>query len=225
MTILDVVKQAATQLGLEIPSVVFTNTTRTWIDVQNTINRCAYQILDEYDWERLKQIHVLNGDGAQEDFDFPDDFYRMTRDARLWDSASPAWNVGQVQSEAWLALDQNKNVSWRSLWTIFGGQMHFRPALYSEQTVRFFYISKNIVSGDKTEFTADTDAFVLDEKLLRKCLVYNWKKDKGMDYAADLQEYQEALSYAIGSDKGPRRIYEGTHNGYVPDIFAAIWGR
>ncbi len=227
MTVLDVVRSAATRMDLEIPSALFVTQDRTWVEVADQVNTCARQILEEYDWERLKKIAVINGDGVTEDFNLPSDYDRMTRDARLWDQTSPWWNVGQVTSEAWLALEEDSNLSWRALWTIFGGQMHIRSAPQAGQNIKYFYITNALVNGaNSTAFTADSDSFVLDERLLKLSLIWNWRKNKGYDYASDLQEYQEALSYAIGKDKGPRRIYEGSNRGgYIPDVFAAVWGR
>lgn len=225
MTVLDVVKSAALRTDLDVPSVVFASTDRTMMEVGDMLNTCARQILDEYDWQALKKIGTLTGDGTVEEFDLPADYDRMTRDARLWTESAPHWNVGQISPEGWLALDNGMNLSWRSLWTIFGSKLHIRTAPYADQDIRFFYISNAIVNGtDPQQFTADTDSFVLDERLLKLCFVWNWRKQKGFDYAADLQEYQDALAYAIGKDKGPRRIY-GNSGGYVPDIFAAVWGR
>lgn len=226
MTVIEVAQKAASRLAMEIPTTLYTNTERTWVEMGNMINTAARQILDEYDWERLKKIEEITGDGTTEDFDFPEFYDRMTRDARLWSVDSPWWNVGQIAPEGWLALESsNSNLSWRSVWTIFGGQIHIREA--PTTVIRYFYISNAIVNaGTQREFTADSDTFVLDERLLLLSTLWNWKKVKGLDFAPELQEYQEALSYCIGKDKGPRRIYEGSgRGGFVPDIFAAVWGR
>lgn len=142
MTVLDVARQAASRLSLEIPNTLYSNTDRTWVEMGNMINTAARQLLDEYDWERLKKIATITGDGTTEDFDFPADYDRMTRNARFWSNESPWWNVGQIDPEGWLALDSsNANLAWRSLWTIFGGQIHIRSA--PSTAIRYFYISNS----------------------------------------------------------------------------------
>jgi hypothetical protein len=206
MTVLQVIQRTALRVGLEVPSVFFTNQTRTWQEMQVLVNDCAKQILDEYDWQALKKVHTITGDGVAEDFPMPDDYDRMVRDAHFWTNFMPFWNAQNVGSvDSWLAMESaNFFAMVVPMWIISAAD-----------TLKFFYISNYVVknspaaAGTAAEFTADTQSFVLDERLLTHCLVYNWKQAKGLDYSADLQQYQDDMAYAIGKDKGPRIITEG----------------
>jgi len=68
-----------------------------------------------------------------------------------------------------------------------------------------FYLQKNCVNmssgGMSDTFTNDNDAFVLDERLLKLGMTWQWKANKGSPYAEDMQTYADALSVAAGSDK------------------------
>jgi hypothetical protein len=147
----------------------------------------------------------------------PADYDRMVRDAHMWTNFQTFWNAQQVGSvDSWLAMEESGFFSQPvPMWIIFGGQFHVRPVLTVPDTLKYFYVSKFIVKDTPTgagvaeDFTADTQSFVLEERLLTHCLVYNWKMAKGYDYAADLQQYQDDMAYAIGKDKGPRIIQEG----------------
>lgn len=217
MSVLQVAQKAALRLGLEVPSVLFTNTTRTWLEIQLMVNDCAQQILDEYDWQALKKVHTIQGDGTAEDFPMPADYDRMVRDAHMWTNFMPFWNAQNVGSvDSWLAMESSNFFAMVvPMWIIFNNEFHVRPSLAATDTLKFFYVSNYIVKDDGstvgtvTEFTADTQSFVLPERLLTHCLVYNWKMQKGMDYSADLQQYEDDMAYAIGRDKGPRIITEG----------------
>ena len=71
-------------------------------------------------------------------------------------------------------------------------------------TARVTYLSKNCVAlaaGSGPAFIADTDTFVLDERLLKLGMVFQWKANKGSPYAEDMGNYQDALSFAMGKDE------------------------
>jgi len=220
MTVLQVIQRASLRLGLEVPSVFFTNTTRTWLEMQVLVNDCARQILDEYDWQALKKVATIVGDDVSEDFDMPVDYDRMVRDAHMWTNFQMFWNAQQVGSvDSWLAMEESGFFAAAvPLWIIFNNQFHIRPVLTVPDTLKYFYISRFIVKdqgssvGTAEDFTADSQSFVLDERLLTHCVVYNWKQAKGLDYSADLQQYDDDMAYAIGKDKGPRVIQEGRGN-------------
>lgn len=217
MTILQVVQRASLRLGLEVPSTFFTNTTRTWLEMQVLVNDCVKQIKDEYDWQALKKVATIAGDGVTIEFPMPADYDRMVRDAHMWTNFMPFWNAQQVSSvDSWLAMEESNFFAMMvPMWIIFDDLFHVRPVMAAPDTLKYFYVSSYLVKdagsnvGTAQEFSDDTQSFVLDERLLTHCLVYNWKMAKGMDYSADLQQYQDDMSYAIGKDKGPRVIQEG----------------
>lgn len=216
MTVLSVVQNFTTVVGMEVPSVVFSATTREMVEVQRAVNNAARQVLEEYDWQRLKKIATLTGDGSTEDFTLPADYDRMIKDATLWSNLFSFNNIIHIlSSDEWLMLDTQNQTLVGPFWTIYGDEIHLKPARSSGELVKYFYISNYVVKsagssvGDKTEFTSDEDSFVLDERLLRLNLIWNWKKAKGQDYTAELTDYQEALSYAVGKDKGSRQIVVG----------------
>jgi len=220
MTVLSTVQSACSVLGLEIPSVLFTNTTRTWVEMQNLVNFCAKQLLEEYDWQRLKKIATVTGDGTLLAFPLPDDYDRMVKDANLWGPTFTFYPSQQVSDvNTWLQLEVYSPEPWEPRWSLFGGNLNIMPVLEAATELKFFYVSNLIVKSDttpdQTEFKADTDSFVLDERLLDLCIRYVWKKTKMLDYAAELQDYETALSKAMFKDTGARQAL----------ISGAGWGR
>lgn len=206
MTVLSVVKDAATYLGLEIPSVLFTNTGRTWVEMQSVVNDCARQILDEYDWQRLKKVATITGDGVLTSFPLPTDYDRMVMGANLWGPNFTYYPTQQVTDfNRWIEIQSWAIDTWDQRWALFGGTLNILPALPSTETLTFGYISTSIVNGSQPEFTADTDTFTLDERLLKLCVIWNWKAKKGQDYAGDLQMYEDELARARFKDPGSRQ--------------------
>ncbi|MGL9687473.1 MAG: hypothetical protein ACQBVK_01605, partial [Candidatus Phytoplasma sp. TWB_XP] len=91
-------------------------------------------------------------------------------------------------------------------WTIIGDQIQIRPIVPNAATVRFYYLSNLIAKTADAQripaFMADTDTFRLDERVLKLGIIWQWKANKGQAYAEDMTNYEEALAYAIGADKG-----------------------
>jgi hypothetical protein len=89
-------------------------------------------------------------------------------------------------------------------WTIIGGKMHVFPVLAVGESAWFVYLSKNVVllgsGGTGDSFVNDTDSILLDERLLRLGMIWQWKANKGSPYAEDMGTYQDALATASGFD-------------------------
>jgi hypothetical protein len=72
-------------------------------------------------------------------------------------------------------------------------------------TATFNYMDKNCIklaSGGRGDtFMGDTDNFVLDERLLKLGMIWQWKALKGSPYAEDMATFMDALTRAGGADK------------------------
>lgn len=220
MTALSIIQSAATVLDEEIPSVVFSSTERTWIEMGVMLNTCARQILEEYDWQRLTKSTSVTGDGTLLAFPLPSDYDRMVKDANLWGPNFTWYPSMQVfDFNQWLQLQSYSIEPWEPRWMLYGGNLNIMPVLPSAETLTYGYISnllvKPVTGPNKTEFTLDTDSFVLDERLLRLSLIWNWKKAKGFDFSAELIEYEEAMNRARFKDPGARQtIYSGRNTSW-----------
>lgn len=71
-------------------------------------------------------------------------------------------------------------------------------------TATFLYLDKNCInlasSGRGDAFMNDGDTFVLDERLLRLGMTWQWKALKGSPYAEDMSNYETALAVVSGAD-------------------------
>ena len=78
------------------------------------------------------------------------------------------------------------------------------PALAVGQTAYFAYLDKNCIAlaggGFGDVFLNDGDSFVLDERVLKLGMIWQWKAQKGVAYAEDMGTYGDALTNAMGHD-------------------------
>lgn len=224
MNILQIVQAATLSIDVDRPQVLFTSTDRTALELIDTVNTAALQILDEYDWQRLIRTATITGDGVLTAFPLPDDYSRMVKDASL---VGPNWRFYPAQQmqdfNHWLELMDYPVATWEQRWMVFGGNLNIMPIMPLNTPLSYGYISTSIVGGpDFSTFTTDDDTFVLDDELLRLGIIWNWKKSKGYDFSAELAQYQQRMEMQRFRDVGSRQtlITGGRRGRYtIPGAF------
>lgn len=207
MTVLSAVQSACSVVGLEIPTIIYGSQEREHIELSHLANYAAYKILKSCEWQVLQRVHTIIGDGILNSFPLPYDYDRMMKCSELRKAESPNSTLLPV-----LDLDtwQKKNIGGsnysRGEWIIYGNNISIRPTLSINCAISYPYISSHIISGNKTAFTSDEDTLLVDENLLKLFMIWQWKANKGQQYAEDLKNYEDALSIVISSDKGHKKL-------------------
>ena len=214
MTVLSAIQNASVKLGIERPPAVYSGTSRTLVELQALANECAQMIAYDsgHDWTALKALGTLTGDGSDLSFPLPSDYKRMLKKARLWPSSTPYSPFQHIaETDDWLGFLSQGYAPLIGAWTLIGEDVHIRVGgptspLGTGDTVSFYYLTnkccKDTGGTPKVAFTADTDTYRLDERLLTLAMVYKWKQDKEQDYTEALSDYGNTLFERIGSDKG-----------------------
>lgn len=217
MTVLSVVQSFATKVGIEVPTSLFAQADRTSLEVKETANECARIVADAADWGILKKIATITGDGVTESYPLSTmvtDYRRMLKKGNLWLDPNPNLPFMQFNDvDEWLGLEVGTYTPFYGGWIIYGGELHIRQGgslngLDDGAIVKFPYISKNIVRASngtlKDSFTADTDTFLLDERLLKLCMIWSYRASKMQPYGQEMDDYETALAIERGADRGPR---------------------
>lgn len=213
MSILDVVKGAATVLGMDVPNQVYGATTREMVEMQRLANVMASEIIDAYDWQKLLILKTLTGNGVASAFDLPSDYDRMQKTSSLW-SSRWLWETGHLTDpDQWIELQVRPIATMNGYWIIFGDQFHQWPVMATGETVKFFYVSNQIVTASnsslKTSFTEDADTFRLSERLLELAIIYRWKQNKGQAYEQALDDFEILKLRLIDKDSGSKPVVSG----------------
>lgn len=213
MTLLSVCQDVAKVIAIDVPSVVASATDRELVELLNVANTMAKRIAAGHDWQDFSRVATITGDGSTEDFDLPSDYDRMLVKAQLWSSSLETALTPISDLDRWLELDVQTFDFVLNAWTLYGGQIHVKPALATGVTAKYFYQSDLIVAPDsgsnKTEFTADTDSFRLSEELLKLGMIWQWRANKGLPYAEDMVNYEQLLARLVSRDKGSRMLRIG----------------
>jgi len=215
VTLLTACQEAATELGMPIPSAVAASTSNAFArELLLHANRSAVALMKTHDWRELTTLGTLTGDGSTTAFDLPTGYDRMPKKVRVHSTASPQIDFRPVRDlDEWQYLQEGLYPTIPGSWIILGGQIQIYPAVDSGDTAQFYYISKLCVENEsgtaKETFTADTDTFRLSERLLALSIVWRWRAQKRTDFAADLRNYEVALNEEVGADKGSRILVVG----------------
>jgi hypothetical protein len=208
MTILSVVKDVCATAGVLLPQSVFSNITgnRTMQEMLSLANEMAQRIAyDTRDWTDLKKTQVFTGNGVKTAFDLPANYKRMLLTSNVWRSTSALQPMLFIpNTDQWIQRRALNRFSAFGEWTIIGGQMLIWPVMGAGVTATFAYLDKNCVvlasGGVGDSFLADGDTFVLDERVLKLGMIWQWKAQKGSPYAEDMGTYGDALTSAMGRD-------------------------
>lgn len=213
MSVLTAIQNACAIIPLDRPNGVFASQEREHFELQVLANTAADHIARDHEWQKLKAVATIAGDGAVENFDFPADYDRMLKKAELRTSRHVTALTHIVSSDQWLDMTIRQFNLAAGAWTIHGNQIHIRPAPANGEQVKYFYMSSKWAldtnGTPKTAFTADTDAFRLSESLLELCMIWKWRANKGLAYAEDLANYEDAKEKLVTADKGSRVLTIG----------------
>ena len=216
MTLLTVIRDVCAPTGVQQPTSVFTNISanRTMQEMLSLANEMAQRIAyDTRDWVKLRKVQTMVGDGTSLAFDLPADFKRLLLVSNVWRSTSQLHPMRFVSNlDEWLNRRSRHIYSPWGEWTIIGNQMNVWPTLAVGQSAYYPYMHKNCVTlasgGAGDSFVADGDNFVLDERILKLGMIWQWKAQKGSPYAEDLGTYNDALGYVSAHD-APATIIVG----------------
>ncbi|MFG1340371.1 phage adaptor protein [Xanthobacter autotrophicus] len=178
-------------------------------EMQYLVNEAARAIAKAADWQGLTKLCTFNGDGVAQSFPLPDDYDRMTLAGQVYSTRS-TWPMRRVEDlNQWLDFTITGVVGDPGCWIILGGAMQFLPVLASGDSAKFYYVTNRIASGGKATFSADSDTFLLSERLLTLALVWRWRALKRLEYSEDLRNFEIAFSEEAGRDRGAKMLAVG----------------
>lgn len=213
MSVLTAIQEACAEaLGISpVPTAIYGASTRLAVELSALANDVAADIIAEHEWQKLRTIRTITGDGTTADYDMPSDFDRLPRTKSLWSSRLGSRYCHIEDLDQWLGMDVLNYDQAMNAWTIYGDQIHFKPTPSSGETISFWYQSNLIArpsggGANKAAFDADGDTFRLSERLLKKGIIWRWRASKGLPYAEHQEDYEIVKERLIGADGGARGI-------------------
>jgi hypothetical protein len=214
VTILSVCQAVAPVVGIATPSQVFGSDDADAVQLSLLANEMGERIARAAEWQKLKVLHTLTGDGTTTAFALPSDFDRFPKKQEMRSSVRLSTGFTHVTDhDVWLDWSMMDFAPVLGAWTLLGGQVQFLQALASAELAKFYYFSNKWAAssgGDyASTFTSDSDTFLLNERTLRLSMIAQWRVNKGMDPEPHASVAGQALADDIARDKGPQSIKVG----------------
>lgn len=189
----DILPGILAECGIDRTSPTIVDASFEIRQLRELMNEAGRDINARADWARAVKV-VTAADVAF--IDLPNDFLRISAVTVGDDDHVPARPV--LSPEMWQMLE--KLPSDQTFFHLKEGRIYFSPAI-DPLGVTVRYVSSNWLVT-KAAITADTDAAVFPDHLLRRGAIWRWKRQKGLPYDDILAEYEADLDTAIRMDRG-----------------------
>lgn len=214
LTLLQMVTQAAAEIGQTPPNFIVSNTDTTAIQMLALAQREGRETAKRAGawggWPQLRGEYVFSTVVNQASYAFPIDF-QFLLNATAWDRTTKWQLLGPLEAQEWQVLKSGITVSGPRLrYRIMSGQIFFDPTPTVVDQLVFEYISNNwCTSASGTAqpmWTADTDTFVLDDDLMVCGLKWRFLRAKGLDFGQEFDEYLDKVGTELARAGGARAL-------------------
>lgn len=212
MSLLTIIEDACSELGLRKPSAVVGSQDLTAQILLQIANQSLKHLYRYHDWQALIVDHTFTSvNQALQTGAIPSDFGRLAHDVEVWNRSLNQRYVGPTPQRFWQQLQSSVAGGVTGWWRLMGNELHIFPAPAAGQTIAFEYISKHLVMnavGDTQEkFEADTDEALIPEDLITLEVIWRYRKSRGYaQYAEDMATAEREKEKAASHDRGSGRI-------------------
>ena len=203
MSLLTVMQNIARGAGYEPPSNVINNTDTVVSQTLLFVQRAGEEIARRGDWRNLKGSTSFT-DGNT--FALPAGFHRLAQGGAVRLSGSVEPVRGALSTDEWSAL-ASAGTTLRLFFQLKGQMIEFSRALTVGQTVTMDYLTDRWVLDGATAqstLTADSNTFVFPERLIELNGLARWKRQKGLVYKDEQDEFEAELVNEFAADRGIR---------------------
>ena len=230
MTILQLVQDAAEEVGTTVPSELGSSIdgdSRQWLRL---VKKTGRDLNRRGQWNILKREFRFTGADLTLDTSqtpnrqyiaLPPEFSSFGGASSLWDDTLDVQANGPLLNEQQLAVLARETTSSRPYWWLRDGKIWIYPNQGS--TRKFIYIlqSDQWVTPSQSTFAStignDSDTTVFDDELFTLGLIYRWRHRKGLSYAEDKADYEMMLQERAGADRGERTVRTAALYEDIPD--------
>lgn len=227
MTILSVVQDVALVVGVEQPEQLFGDQERTAAEFRALARAAAERIIEDRDWLALSRSMQLVGSGNATVFPLPADFDRFRMGAEFY-SSTTGRAISRLSSPQQAVYAGAAPIApGYARWRLQGRNVVIEPA--PSETLSGVYQSGWYAMGEdgaeKATFEVDGDGFALPERLLRLCMIWMWKANKGLPYGQDFDNFENAAGEAFGREGDRTALAIGpvrTLHGVIQPFYGTI---
>jgi hypothetical protein len=200
MPLLDIVQRVCDEVGLPRPVSVATSSEQLARQMFSLANAELEELSKRFNWPVLTREHTFPTVAGTAQYNLPADYRKFLQET-VFESSRYYQMRGSLSAGEW---QRTKALNLGSLSTarvrIYGSPLRLNiiPTPVSPETVVFEYMTKNLAAhSDGQEvlrYSADNDVALIDEGLIRMGLKWRIKHAKGLEFSADLAEYEGVVT-------------------------------
>lgn len=203
MSLLTVVQNIARGAGFEPPQDVVTNTDTVVSQTLLFVIRAGEEIARRADWRNLEGSASFTTGST---LALPAGFHRLAQGGavRLLSSVEPV--RGSLSIDEWRALASAGPTS-RLFFRLTGAGIILSRPLTGAEGVAVDYLTDQWVRDGTTAqstITADSNTFVFPERLIELNALARWKRQKGLAYKDEQDEFEAEIANEYAADRGIR---------------------
>ena len=238
MTCLTLIQTAMSRLGFQQPTAVVTSPDLQVQQFLALANEEGQALAEATNWQVLRNEATFVTVAAQSQGSLSTiaPGCKFIVNDTIWNRSLRFPVFGPLSPQQW---QQQAAMFYQGPWNqfrIFNDTINFIPTPPAGQNCAFEYVTKNWTTSNAETFQSDTDAPLLDEKVMVLGTIWRFKAAKGLDYQGDLTKYQRQVQNLI-SRETPKPILDlggdifdgvgipvgngviGSSTGFMPPIF------
>jgi hypothetical protein len=176
------------------------------------VNQSCNELLYQYDWQELMAPYEISviadfADQVEKAFDLPVDFANFIDDTH-WNRSMQLPAIGPVSPQDWQwMVVRRAKVTTRFLWRIRGGKLWIKSPPVAAQPLVFEYLQRTwardgLTDAPKELMTLNSDYHVFAWNLVVLLARAKWLEQEGYDSSAAKADFQKAMDFYTGGDKG-----------------------
>lgn len=204
MTLLQICKDAADEIGIDRPSSVIANPQPHVQKLLRYANKCGIRLMKVVDWQILRKEQTFTSiDNETQTGILPADFDRFIVET-FWDRSASKLLIGPITPVEWQSLKAtgytgDKKFIYR------GGSVMTIPAFSAGSSLAFEYVSRNWCQSNasvaQAAWAADTDTGILDEELMTLGIKVLYLVDEGLPAAVAMKDFDDHFVTLLGNDQ------------------------
>lgn len=217
--LLSELQEFCEDMTLPVPQSIIGNQDPQVIQLKALFFRAGQSIAIRHEWSALtfEKVHTTL---AQEDqgniFDLTAGnttatAFRKIKDQTVWDRTDRL-PVMPIDAIDWQTQKGLVSVSPRFRYRLWQSRLFLTPTPPAGHSLAFEWLSRWWIQSEsgaiKRQFTVDTDSFLLERELLKLSLTWRWKKEKGLDYAEEYEEFEARLAEMMAHDTPKTVLYQ-----------------
>lgn len=215
ITLLAAAQAFCQRTGLRVPSAVASSSDVNSQKIMALFNEVLEELVDRFVFEELIFETTFITTTAENQGSIytiaPLGFDRII-DETIYDRTQKIPIYGPIGPQAWQQAKAFVPIGPLYRYRIRGGNLLFNPTAAAGHTCAFEYVSKNIILDTvtglgKPTFTADTDSFFLNARLLTQGLRWKWKCEAGLPYAQEKDLWETTCLNEAGRSGGKKKLY------------------